>query len=65
MLVIMIVPGSIASLEACEHGFKLADDGSFFAVPRSLQSDRHLLQGVGMSVPVFIAHDGSPGGVPG
>lgn len=28
-VVIMIVPGSIASLEACEHGFKLAETAAF------------------------------------
>mgnify|MGYP006869212406 CR=1 FL=1 len=35
-IVVMILPGRVASLEPCKHGFKLGDDGGFVAVPRAL-----------------------------
>lgn len=31
-----LLAGRVASLEACKHGFKLADDGGFIAVARPL-----------------------------
>jgi len=35
-IVIMILPGRVASLEPRKHGFKLGDNGGFVAMPGAL-----------------------------